>query len=111
VVLPSLPTRSFREPWGLVVNEAMNRQLPVIVSDAVGAAAGGLLRDQRNGLVVPAGDSSALAGALRRLAADPALRERLGRAGASDVRAYNYEAWAAGFSAALASAGVTRGGC
>jgi glycosyltransferase involved in cell wall biosynthesis len=111
VVLPSIPTRSFREPWGLVVNEAMNRQLPVIASDAVGAAAGGLLRDQRNGLVVPAGDSSALAGAIRRLAADPALRERLGQAGASDVRAYNHEAWAAGFSAALASAGVSRGGC
>ncbi|HEV3069895.1 MAG TPA: glycosyltransferase family 4 protein [Solirubrobacteraceae bacterium] len=110
-VLPSLPTRSFREPWGLVVNEAMNRQLPVIVSDAVGATAGGLLRNERNGLVVPAGDSSALAGAIRRLAEDRALRERLGRAGASDVRAYNYEAWAAGFSAALASAHVSRDGC
>jgi glycosyltransferase involved in cell wall biosynthesis len=111
VVLPSIPTRSFREPWGLVVNEAMNRQLPVIVSDAVGAAAGGLLRNERNGLVVPAGDASALAGAIRRLADDPALRERLGGAGASDVRAYSYEAWAAGFSAALASIGVSRSDC
>jgi glycosyltransferase involved in cell wall biosynthesis len=111
VVLPSIPTRSFREPWGLVVNEAMNRQLPVIVSDAVGAAAGGLLRNERNGLVVPAGDSTALAGAIRRLADDPALRERLGGAGASDVRAYSYEAWAAGFSAALASVGVSRSDC
>ena len=25
LVLPSIPTRTFREPWGLVVNEAMNR--------------------------------------------------------------------------------------
>src|SRR6185437_1553543 len=76
LVLPSIPTRTFREPWGLVANEAMNRGLPVIASDAVGAAAGGLVRDARNGLVVPAGDAVALAAALRRLARDPALRAR-----------------------------------
>jgi glycosyltransferase involved in cell wall biosynthesis len=74
LVLPSIRTRTFREPWGLVVNEAMNRHLPVIVSDAVGATAGGLVRDGRNGLVVPAGDSIALAGAMCKLAGDGALR-------------------------------------
>jgi glycosyltransferase involved in cell wall biosynthesis len=105
LVVPSIATPTFREPWGLVVNEAMNRGLPVIASDAVGAAAGGLVRDGRNGLVVPAGDSDALAGAIRRLAADPALRKRLGEAGARDVRAYTYDAWAGGFSSALASLG------
>jgi len=111
LVLPSIPTRSFREPWGLVVNEAMNRGLPVIASDAVGAAAGGLVREQRNGLVVPAGDPAALAGAIRRLAEDPQLRARLGRTGAHDVRAYSHDAWASGFCAALASVGVSRGDC
>lgn len=111
LVLPSIPTRSFREPWGLVVNEAMNRQLPVIVSDAVGAAAGGLVRNERNGLVVPAEDPIALAGAIGRLAEDRALRERLGATGAEDVRAYSYAAWAGGFSKALASVGVSRDGC
>ena len=25
LVVPSIATRTFREPWGLVVNEAMNR--------------------------------------------------------------------------------------
>lgn len=109
LVLPSVATRTFREPWGLVVNEAMNRGLPVIASDAVGAAAGGLVRDGINGLVVPAGDSAALALALARLAGDPALRARLGEQAAEDVRAYTYEAWAAGFSHALASVGVSRG--
>jgi glycosyltransferase involved in cell wall biosynthesis len=108
LVLPSIPTRTFREPWGLVVNEAMNRELPVIVSDAVGAAAGGLVRDERNGLVVPAGDSAALAGALSRLAGDAQLRARMGRAGASDVRAFSHEAWAEGFSCALGSLGLAR---
>jgi glycosyltransferase involved in cell wall biosynthesis len=108
LVVPSIATPTFREPWGLVINEAMNRGLPVIASDAVGAAAGGLVRDGRNGLVVPAGDSDALAGAIRRLAADPALRARLGEAGARDVHAYTYDAWAGGFSGALASLGLSR---
>jgi glycosyltransferase involved in cell wall biosynthesis len=108
LVLPSIPTRTFREPWGLVVNEAMNRGLPVIASDAVGAAAGGLVRDERNGLIVRAGDDAALAGALRRIAGDARLRERLGAAGAEDVRAFTHEAWARGFSEALATVGLSR---
>jgi glycosyltransferase involved in cell wall biosynthesis len=108
LVVPSIVTATFREPWGLVVNEAMNRGLPVISSDAVGAAAGGLVRDGHNGLVVPAGDIDALAVAIRRLADDPALRARLGGAGARDVGAYTYDAWAKGFSAALASLGLSQ---
>jgi glycosyltransferase involved in cell wall biosynthesis len=110
LVLPSIATRTFREPWGLVVNEAMNRQLPVIASDAVGAVAGGLVRDGHTGLVVPAGDANALAGALRRMAADPPLRARLGAAGGVAVQAYTNDAWAAGFSRALASLGLSREG-
>jgi glycosyltransferase involved in cell wall biosynthesis len=108
LVVPSITTRTFREPWGLVVNEAMNRNLPVIASDAVGAVAGGLVRDGHNGLVVPAGDPRALAHALRRLAADAPLRARLGAAGARDVGAYTHDAWARGFSRALESLGLSR---
>jgi glycosyltransferase involved in cell wall biosynthesis len=108
LVAPSIPTRTFREPWGLVVNEAMNRGLPVIASDAVGAAAGGLVLDRKNGLVVAAGDSRALAEALTRLAADAPLRAQLGQAGARDVLAYSYDAWAEGFSRALATVGLSR---
>jgi glycosyltransferase involved in cell wall biosynthesis len=109
LVLPSIPTRTFREPWGLVVNEAMNRGLPVIASDAVGATAGGLVRDGCNGIVVPAADPMALAVALRRLARDPSLRARLGGAGREDVGAYTHGAWAAGFSRALADLKLSRG--
>jgi glycosyltransferase involved in cell wall biosynthesis len=109
LVAPSIATRRFREPWGLVVNEAMNQRLAVIASDAVGATAGGLVRDGESGLVVPAGDAAALAGAIGRLAGDPQLRERIGVRGAEDVRAYTYEAWAQGFSAALATLGLARG--
>ncbi len=109
LVVPSIATRTFREPWGLVINEAMNRHLSVIASDAVGAVAGGLVRDGHNGLVVPSANPAALAHALRRLAADAPLRARLGDAGARDVLAYSHDAWAEGFSRALASLGVSRG--
>jgi glycosyltransferase involved in cell wall biosynthesis len=108
LVVPSIPTRTFREPWGLVVNEAMNRGVPVIATDAVGAAAGGLVRDGESGLVVRAGDSAALADAIARLAADRALRARLGRTGAQAVQWFSHDAWATGFSAALSSLALSR---
>src|SRR6185312_3466518 len=109
LVVPSIPTRTFREPWGLVANEAMNRGLPVIASDAVGAAAGGLVQDARNGLIVPAGDAVALAAAMRRLVRDSAMRARLGAAAREDVAAYNYDAWAEGFSRALGDLNLSGG--
>ncbi len=107
LVVPSVQTRTFREPWGLVVNEAMNQGLAVIASDAVGAAAGGLVREDVNGVVVPAGDPIALARTIERLARDADLRTRLGAAGARDVLAFNYSSWAEGFSRALSSVGVS----
>ncbi len=108
VVMPSIPTRDFLEPWGLVANEAMSQGVPVIASDAVGAAAGGLIEHERTGLVVPAGDAAALAAALLRLRDDPALRERLGTAARAAVAAYSHDAWAAGMARALAAAGAGR---
>jgi glycosyltransferase involved in cell wall biosynthesis len=111
LVVPSLPTRTFREPWGLVVNEAMNQRCAIITSDAVGAAAGGLVRDGETGLVVPAGDPDALGAALRRLHDDPALRARLAEAGAREVRSLTFDRWAEGFSAALTATGASRSPC
>lgn len=101
VAIPSIPSRRFVEPWGLVANEAMNQRCAVVATDAVGAAAGGLVRDGRTGLVVPAGDPGVLGAAIRRLHDDPALRTRLADAGSRAVTAYTYEAWAAGFAEAL----------
>lgn len=101
-VMPSLRTRNFREPWGLVANEAMNQSTPVIASDQVGAAAGGLVRHERNGLIFPAGDADALAAALRRLHGDEQLRARLAANARRDVAVYTHDAWAAGFARALA---------
>jgi glycosyltransferase involved in cell wall biosynthesis len=67
-----------------------------------------LVRDGRNGLVVAAGDPGALAAAIAKLAADVSLRDRLGNAAAEDVCAFSHDAWAHGFSAALATVGLAR---
>jgi glycosyltransferase involved in cell wall biosynthesis len=109
LVLPSIRTATFLEPWGLVVNEAMHQGTPVIASDAVGAVAGGLVRDGRNGLVFPAGHGRALATRIQALAADSGLRERLGAAAREDVERYSEAAWVAGMQAALRAVGVSRG--
>jgi glycosyltransferase involved in cell wall biosynthesis len=81
----------------------MNQSTPVIASEEVGAVAGGLVRHERNGLVVPAGDVGALAGALRRIHDDGDLRAQLGANARRDVAPYTFEAWASGFGAAIRS--------
>src|SRR3954453_15949435 len=103
---PSVPTRTVRETWGMAVNEAFNQATPVVATEAVGAAAGGLVRDGENGFVVPAKDPDALAGALGRLVRDQGLREALGAAARERVGAYTFEGWAEGFSAALRTVGA-----
>jgi glycosyltransferase involved in cell wall biosynthesis len=110
LVMSAITTRDFTEPWGLVANEAMHQRLPVIATTAVGAAAGGLVRHERNGLVVPAGDTAALAGALRTLQQDPELRARLGTQAREDAAAYTFTAWADGVASALVSVGAAREG-
>jgi glycosyltransferase involved in cell wall biosynthesis len=100
-LLPSIPTPRFREPWGLVCNEAMHQGRPVIATTAVGAVAGGLVRDGQSGLVVPAGDPDALSGAIGSLLADEPLRRRLGEGARRAVAPYTYEATASAFARAL----------
>ena len=108
LVLPSLRTATFREPWGLVVNEAMRQGTPVIASDQVGAVAGGLVRDGRNGLVAQAGDAAALAVRIRTLAMNPDLRGRLSAAAREDVQAFSEEAWVGGMRQGLQAVGAGR---
>jgi glycosyltransferase involved in cell wall biosynthesis len=81
----------------------MNQSTPIIASDEVGAVAGGLVRHERNGLVVSAGDAAELAGALRRLHDDAGLRAGLGANARRDVSPYTFDSWAAGFVAAIGS--------
>jgi glycosyltransferase involved in cell wall biosynthesis len=74
VVVPS----RWAEPFGIVAVEGMMAGRPVIAS-----AVGGLpdiVTDDEAGLLVPPGDSAALACAMEALLDDPARRRRLGRA-------------------------------
>ena len=70
---------SVKEGFGLVVLEALAAGLPVVASDIPVFAE--YLRDGESALLVPPNDPAALAGALGRLAADPALRRRLADGG------------------------------
>jgi glycosyltransferase involved in cell wall biosynthesis len=79
VVVPS--TRP--EPFGLVALEGATAGLPVVAAGHGGLCE--IIRDGETGLLVPPGNPAALARALRSLADDPALAQRLGAAAAADV--------------------------
>jgi glycogen synthase len=79
------------EPFGLVPLEAMAVGRPVVATGAGGSA--DFLRDGVNALRFAAGDADALAGALRRLADDPALRARLRAGGLATAAEHSQAAW------------------
>jgi glycosyltransferase involved in cell wall biosynthesis len=64
-----LPSR--HDGWGVVVNQAMAAGLPIIASDAVGAASD-LIEEGKSGFVVPAGDVERLQEAMGRILGLPA---------------------------------------
>lgn len=72
LVLPS-----DQDTWGLVVNEAMVRGLPCIVSDRVGCGPD-LIVPGETGFVFPAGDVEALAARMRQIADTPGAAARMG---------------------------------
>jgi glycosyltransferase involved in cell wall biosynthesis len=73
---------TWEEPWGLVPLEAMATGRPVVAASSGGGAAE-YLEPERNCLAFAPGDADELAGALRRLADDEALRAALVRGGAA----------------------------
>ena len=96
------------ETWGLVVNEAMNFGLPIIVSDRVGCAAD-LVRSGENGRIVPHDDTAKLADAMLRLALQPETRRAFGERSADIVRDYSIEAAADGIVTACRATEARRG--
>jgi glycosyltransferase involved in cell wall biosynthesis len=63
-----LPSRY--DGWGVVVNQALGAGLPIICSDAVGAARD-LVEPGINGVIVPAGNADALYAALMHYVSNP----------------------------------------
>ncbi len=85
--LSLLPSRG--ETFGLVVIEAMAAGIPVIGTDAEGVPE--IIRHDTNGMLVPPGDSDAMAKSIRLLAEDEALRHRLGKKARQDtIERYEY---------------------
>lgn len=85
-VAPSL----WHEACATVVIEAMALGKPMVVTDVGGMPE--LVDHERSGLIVAPGDSDALAGALRRLIDDPALRRRMAAASLTKVEALKAQA-------------------
>jgi glycosyltransferase involved in cell wall biosynthesis len=84
---------SSREPWGLVVNEAMAAGLPVIVSDRVGSATD-LVEGRGTGIVIPHDDVAALTSAMATLAQDQLGRERMAQAAKALIAQWDMRNWA-----------------
>ena len=76
------------EAFGIATLEAQAAGLPVIVTD-VGTGTREAFAPEETGLLVPAGDSRALLGALRQLAGDPVLCARMGEAGRRRIASTN----------------------
>ena len=66
---------SFSETWGVVVEEALNNGLPVIISENVGCN-GEAVEDGVNGAVFRFSDKDPIAGAIRRIR-EPAFYNKI----------------------------------
>ncbi len=78
-----------QESFGIVLLEAMASGRPIVAARNRGYSA--VVTDRYQGLMVPAKDSDALAGAIRELIEDPHLRERLASNGRADVQRYSWD--------------------
>jgi glycosyltransferase involved in cell wall biosynthesis len=85
VLAPKVAPDGDRDGLPNVLVEAQSQRLACVSTRLSGIPE--LIDDDTTGLLVPPGDREALAAALARLIADPALRAELGAAGAARVRA------------------------
>lgn len=90
---------SDREPFGLVVIEAMAVGKPVIATDEAGP--GEIVTDGENGLLVRFGDAAGLAAAVLRCLEDPRRAAAMGRAARLRARRFSTVTYAAEFIAGL----------
>jgi glycosyltransferase involved in cell wall biosynthesis len=88
------------ETWGLSVNEAMNFEKPVIVSQTCGSSAD-LVKDGENGFVFPTGDIGSLTERLRRTLEDSGFRSSAGKRSGEIIRDFSIDHVVANITAAL----------
>lgn len=93
-----LPSR--HEPWGLIVNEAMNAARAVIVTDEVGSAVD-LVRDGETGFIYRATDITGLQHALQRALENPETTSLIGENALKRVSEWDFEADVRGLETAL----------
>lgn len=80
---------SEQEGFGMVLLEAMAAGAPVVALDSPDSAAGSLIRNGENGMLVRTGPE--MASAMRSLLEDPALRARVRTAGAETAARYDWD--------------------
>jgi glycosyltransferase involved in cell wall biosynthesis len=103
-------TSKIHETWGIVVNEAMNFGLPLVVTDKVGSAVD-LVEEGGNGYVVPHDDVSTFSARVAHLVAEPATRAAFGDRSREIVTRHTHQRAAEGVLEAVRDAvGETRWG-
>ena len=78
------------ETWGLVVNEAMNFKLPVIVSEAVGSSSD-LVHDGENGFKFRLGDIDELSKHINYLISHKEERLKMGEESFNIIKRYSHK--------------------
>ncbi len=94
-VLPST-----KEPFGLVINEAMNGGAAIITTEHVGAAHD-LVHTGVNGYILPANDREALTNSMRALLSHPDLCHQMGQESLRIIDSHSYKEDVAGLWQAL----------
>lgn len=100
IVLPS-----FREEWGLVLNEAAAGGLPLIGTEVSGAAYD-LIEDGKTGFLIPPRNSEVLKNKILQLLENARLKESMGLHAKEKADQYSPSRSAEGFLAAILAEGV-----
>ena len=101
LVLPSINTHTFKEPWGFVINEAMAQSTAIIATEVVGAVYGGLVREGKNGMIVPERDASALREAINNLLNNMPVLNLMKQQSKEIITYFTYSQMVDGFEAAI----------
>ncbi len=81
---------SNHETWGLVVNEAMQFDLPVIVSDQVGCRFD-LIKPGKTGFIFPIGDLNTLSELIKKFYNNPGLTKKMGREAGKLIKSFTVQ--------------------